>query len=134
MLGAIGVTVEQEVLTAEQSRRDALVADDMTAFALLIADDVTYVHTTGIVQGKAELLHHAGAFLRFINIERHNLQVRVIDEDHAVMTGGMTNTVARRGFDERVEVQAFVTQVWERREDRWQSVNFQATRLSPVGS
>jgi uncharacterized protein (TIGR02246 family) len=125
------MTVEQEVLTAEQSRRDALVADDMTAFALLIADDVTHVHTTGIVQGKAELLNHAKAFLRFINIERHGLQVRVIDKNHAIMTGGMTNTVARRGYDERVQVQAFVTQVWERREGRWQIVNFQATRLPP---
>ena len=125
------MTVEQEVLAAERSRRDALVADDMAAFALLIADDVTHVHTTGIVQDKAALLGHAGGFLRFINIERHDLKVRVIGENHAIMTGGMTNTVARRGHDERVEVQAFVTQVWERREGRWQIVNFHATRLSP---
>ncbi len=125
------MTVQQEVLAAERARRDALVGDDMAAFALLIADDVTHVHTTGIVQDKAALLGHAGGFLRFINIERHDLKVRVIEEDHAVMTGGMTNTVARRGHDERVEVQAFVTQVWERRDGRWQIVNFQATRLSP---
>lgn len=125
------MTVEGEVLAAERSRRDALVADDMTAFALLIADDVTHVHTTGIVQGKAALLGHAGGFLRFINIERHDLNVRVIDESHAIMTGGMTNTVARRGHDERVEVQAFVTQVWQRRDGRWQIVNFHATRLPP---
>lgn len=123
--------VESEVLAAERSRRDALVADDMDAFALLIADDVTHVHTTGIVQGKPALLGHAGGFLRFIDIERHNLKVRVIDENHAIMTGGMTNTVARRGHDERVEVQAFVTQVWQRSDGRWQIVNFQATRLPP---
>ena len=125
------MTVESEVLTAEKSRREALVADDMAAFALLISDDMTHVHTTGIVQGKAELLNHAGGFLRLINIERHDLKVRTIDENHAIMTGGMTNTVARRGHDERVEVQAFVTQVWQRREGRWQIVNFQATRLPP---
>lgn len=123
--------VESEVLAAERSRREALVADDMDAFALLIADDVTHVHTTGIVQGKAALLGHAGGFLRFLNIERHDLKVREIDENHAIMTGGMTNTVARRGHDERVEVQAFVTQVWQRRDGRWQIVNFQATRLPP---
>jgi hypothetical protein len=125
------MTVEQELLEAERSRRDALVADDMTAFTLLIADDVTHVHTTGIVQSKADLLGHVGGFLRFIDIERRDLRVRVIDEDHAVMTGGMTNIVARRGHDERVEVNAFVTQVWERRDGRWQIINFQATRLSP---
>ncbi len=123
------MTIEQEVLVAERSRRDALVADDMAAFALLIADDVTHVHTTGIVQDKAALLGHAGGFLRFINIERQDLKVRVIDENHAIMTGGMTHTVARRGHDERVEVQAFVTQVWARRGGRWQIINFHATRL-----
>ena len=126
------MTTEQEVLAAEQARRDALVADDMTKFAALIADGVTHVHTTGIVQGKAELLGHAGGFLRFIDIERHDLQVRTINADHAIMTGGMTNTVARRGHDERVEVHAFVTQVWSRRAGRWQIVNFQATRLPPA--
>jgi uncharacterized protein (TIGR02246 family) len=103
----------------------------MQAFALLIADDVTHVHTTGVVHGKTELLGHAGGFLRFIDIERRDLRVRVIDEDHAAMTGGMTNIVARRGHDERVEVNAFVTQVWERRDGRWQIVNFQATRVAP---
>ncbi len=123
------MTVEQEVLAAERSRRDALVSDNMEAFARLIADDVTHVHTTGIVQDKAALLGHAGGFLRFIDIERHDLKVRVIGENHAIMTGGMTNTVARRGHDERVEVQAFVTQVWERRDGRWQTINFHATRL-----
>lgn len=125
------MTVEGEVLAAERSRRDALVADDMDALSLLISDDVTHVHTTGIVQDKAALLNHAGGFLRFINIERHDLKVRAVDENLAIMTGGMTNTVARRGHDERVEVQAFVTQVWERREGRWQVINFHATRLPP---
>jgi uncharacterized protein (TIGR02246 family) len=125
------MTVEQELLQAERSRRDALVADDMKAFAMLIADDVTHVHTTGIVHGKDALLGHAGGFLRFIDIVRSDLQVRVIDEDHAVMTGGMTNIVARRGHDERVEVNSFLTQVWERRDGRWQIINFHATRLSP---
>lgn len=125
------MTVEQEVLAAEQARREAILADDMDALALLIADDVTHVHTTGVVQGKADLLHHVGGFLRFIDIERRNLKVRVIGQDHAVMTGEMTNTVARRGHDERVEVNAFVTQVWARRDGRWQAINFQATRLAP---
>lgn len=125
------MTVEQEVLAAEQARREAILADDMDALALLIADDVTHVHTTGVVQGKADLLHHVGGFLRFIDIERRNLKVRVIGQDHAVMTGEMTNTVARRGHDERVEVNAFVTQVWARRGGRWQAINFQATRLAP---
>jgi predicted SnoaL-like aldol condensation-catalyzing enzyme len=123
------MTVEQEVLNAERSRRDAILADDMGAFAQLIAVDVIHVHTTGIVQGKAALIAHVGGLLRFIDIERRDLRVRVIDDNHAVMTGEMTNIVGRRGHDERVIVDAFVTQIWQRRDGRWQIANFHATRL-----
>ena len=45
------------------------------------------------------------------------------------MTGPMTNVVRRRGQDERVEVDAFVTQVWARHDGRWQIVSFHAVRV-----
>ena len=113
----------------ESARRDALVGDDMAAFAALIADDIVHVHTTGIVHDKAALLGHAGGFLRFIDIERGPLLVRSFGPAAAVMTGPMTNTVGRRGTDERVIVRAFVTQIWVCRDDRWQIASFHAVRL-----
>lgn len=113
----------------EQERRDALVADDMMLFADLVADDIVHVHTTGQVHTKADLLRHVGAFLRFLKVDRGPLLVRRIGPDAAVMTGPMTNTVQRRGHDEQVTVDAFVTQVWVRREGRWQIASFHAVRL-----
>jgi ketosteroid isomerase-like protein len=119
----------RELTGRERARRDALVNDDMAALADLVTDDLVHVHTTGNVQGKAELLGHAGGFLRFIEVERGPLTIRRIGENAAVMTGAMTNTVKRRDVDERVTVRAFVTQVWVRQNERWRVASFHATRL-----
>ena len=117
------------LIALEAARRDALVGDDMVRLAELVADDVVHVHTTGIVHGKAELLDHAGRFLQFVEVKRGPLRVRPLGADAAVMTGPMTNIVRRRGHDEQVEVNAFVTQVWARRDGRWQIVSFHAVRV-----
>ena len=127
--------LEAPLLARERERRNALVADDMAAFADLLSEDLVHVHTTGIVHGKAELLGHAGSFLQFLDVERGPLLVRPLGPDAAVMTGTMTNTVRRRDReDERVTVQAYVTQVWVREDGCWRLKSFHATRLADPAS
>lgn len=121
--------LQTQLIECEAKRRKALVEDDMASLATLLADDLVHAHTTGIVHGKAELLGHAGGTLEFLDVSRGALNIRPLGEDHAVMTGPMTNTVRRRGVDETVVVQAFVTQVWARRNGAWQIVSFHAVRL-----
>lgn len=118
------------ILAAEESRRAALVASDVEALAALMEDDLVHVHTTGIVQTKAQLLHHVSEFLRFYAVERGPLTIRPAGPDAAIMTGPMINSVGKRGTDERIEIHSFVTQVWVRREGKWRISSFQATRLA----
>lgn len=129
LAGRAAKALETELIAMEAERRDALVSDDMARFGRLISDDIVHVHTTGVVQNKAELMHHAGAFLQFIDIQRGPLLVREIAPDAAIMTGEMTNVLRRRGHDERIETRAFVTQVWVRRDGQWQLASFQAVKL-----
>jgi ketosteroid isomerase-like protein len=124
--------LEQELLRRERERQDALVADDMERFASLLCDDLVHVHATGNVHGKSELLGHAGGFLRFLQIERGELLVRPLSDNAAVVTGSMRNTVKRRGFEERVDVDAYVTQVWVRDSGSWKIKSFHAVRLPDV--
>lgn len=126
-------SIVNELISRENERREALIADDMNRLADLVSDDLVHVHTTGMVHGKADLLKHAGGFLQFIDVQRGTLLIRPIGNDCAVMTGSMTNIVRRRGFDESVTVQAYVTQVWERQEGTWRIRSFHATRL-PSGN
>jgi ketosteroid isomerase-like protein len=121
--------LEAELTAREAARRDALVASDLDALAELMTDDLVHVHTTGNVHDKAQLLNHAGRFLEFLEVERGPLTIRRIAPDAAIMTGPMTNTVRRRGTDERVTVRAFVTQVWVRVADAWKIASFHAVRV-----
>ncbi|MXO71790.1 nuclear transport factor 2 family protein [Alteraurantiacibacter buctensis] len=122
-------TLEEELLLREKERQAALVSDDMAAFAALMCDDIVHVHATGNVHGKSEVLGHAGGFIRFHAIERGDLLIRPIGDDAAIMTGPMTNTVGRRESDERVTVEAYVTQVWVRESSDWKMKSFHAVRL-----
>jgi ketosteroid isomerase-like protein len=121
--------LEEALLAREAERRDALISDDMDRLADLVTEDLVHVHTTGNVHGKAELIGHAGSFLQFLDVQRGPLTIRRLCADAAVMTGAMTNIVCRRGQDERVTVNVFVTQVWVLREGRWQITSFHAVRL-----
>jgi uncharacterized protein (TIGR02246 family) len=126
--------LENELLTAELTareaqRREALIADDRDRLADLMSDDLVHVHTTGNVHDKAQLLDHTMGFLRFLDVQRGPLLIRALSPDAAVMTGPMTNVVQRRGVEERVEVQAFVTQVWTRNDGVWRIASFHAVRL-----
>jgi hypothetical protein len=116
------------LLARERDRRDALVSDDMDSFSDLLAEDLVHVHTTGKVNNKAELVEHAGGFLQFIDIVRGPLNVRLLAPGVAIMTGPMTNVVRKRGQEERVSINAFVTQVWVLRGARWQIASFHAVR------
>jgi len=120
-----------DILAAEDRRRAALVASDMEALAALMEDDLVHVHTTGTVHGKTQLLHHTGVLLRFFAVERGELTIRPIGPDAVVMTGPMTNTVGKRGTEEKIQVHSFVTQVWVRRDGAWRTKSFHATRVDP---
>lgn len=122
-------TAAAEIRVQEARRCAALAADDMDTLAELMCDDLVHVHTTGIVHNKSQLLEHAGRFLRFFEVLRGDLNIRVLADGVAVMTGPMTNIVGRRAENEKIEVHAFVTQVWVKREGAWRAASFHAVKL-----
>ncbi|WP_158279340.1 nuclear transport factor 2 family protein [Azospirillum humicireducens] len=120
--------IEAAVLKQEARRCAALVADDIAMLDELMADDLVHVHTTGIVHGKEQLLEHASRFLRFYDVRRGDLLVRVPAETVVIVTGPMTNLVGRRDTDEKIEVNSFVTQVWALENGAWRAVSFHAVK------
>jgi ketosteroid isomerase-like protein len=117
----------EDVMAAEAERRRALIAGDVPALQALFADDLVHVHTTGIVHDKAKIIHHTTNILRFHDIIRGPLNVRV-HGDIAIMTGEMTNVAQPVGKDDILNIEAFVTQVWRREADGWKAISFHAVR------
>ncbi|KJH76773.1 MULTISPECIES: nuclear transport factor 2 family protein [unclassified Pseudomonas] len=121
--------VKTQLLQLETERRRALVEEDYARVAELFADDLVYVHTTGLVQGKADYLDYARSAVQYLAIERGELQIRFYGERLAVMTGPQCNTLQKRGGDQLIRGEGFATQVWALGENGWQISSFHATRL-----
>ncbi|WP_347907175.1 nuclear transport factor 2 family protein [Pseudomonas grandcourensis] len=121
-------TVKAELLALEQERRRALVEEDYSRVAELFADDLVYVHTTGLVQGKAEYLDYAKSAVEYLDIERGELLIRFYGDHLAVMTGPQCNTLRKRGGDQLIRGEGFATQIWAYGAQGWQIISFHGTR------
>lgn len=112
------------IIDAENRRRQALVASDITELSALFEDDLVHVHGSGRVHDKAGLLDFVTHEARFLAVERGPLNVRIWG-DMAVVTGTMTNTMVMNGVEARISGMA--TQVLRRGAAGWRFVSFQFT-------
>ena len=117
-----------QILAAEQRRRTALIEENHVQVEQVFADDLVYVHTTGLIHDKAQYLAYARDVVRYLDVQRDQLQVRVYG-DTAVMTGFQTNTLQKRGDSHTVKGEGFVTQVWVNGPQGWQIASFHGSRL-----
>jgi len=114
------------ILELDRLRFAADLRADAAALDSLLADDVTYVRSSGAVDGKAEYLRSLGATGPYAldSLVPADLSVRVFGEA-AVVTGRLIVKL-------RAQPAAYTirfTDVWARRGGRWQLAAFQATRL-----
>ena len=103
---------------AEQARVDALLRADVSAVEAMLADDLTYVHATGRVEGKRELLAGLRSGTRYLSVVQNGLIARML-EGAGVLTGGARLTLQRAGSPEPLSLATNFTQVWVRRSGSW---------------
>lgn len=121
--------IRSELLALEQERQRALVEEDHAGLEQLFADDLLYVHTTGLVQDKAQYLDYARHAVRYLAVERCELQVRLFGDGLALMSGPQCNLLQKRGGGEPVRAEGFATQLWVKEEAGWRIASFHGTRV-----
>ena len=115
------------VKAAELRRFEVMTAKDYKALATILADDLVYTHSSAAVDSKASYLDSlTSGRVTYKVIKPANLQVRVFG-DIAVIHGEAAMEVDSNG-------QAIVntlrfTDIWARRDGRWQMVAWQSTRM-----
>jgi ketosteroid isomerase-like protein len=115
------------VKAAELRRFEVMTAKDYTALATLLGDDLVYTHSSAAVDSKASYLESlTSGRVTYKVIKPTDLQVRVFG-DIAVIHGVAAMNVDANG-------QAIVntlrfTDIWARRDGRWQMIAWQSTRL-----
>lgn len=113
---------EQALLDREAQRFDAQVKRDVPALAAALADDVSYIHASGVVQTKAEYLHDVEAGVsRYRSIESADRSARLYG-NIAVTHGAVTLNV---GVDRRITTR--YTGVYVKRGGKWLLLSWQST-------
>jgi ketosteroid isomerase-like protein len=117
--------VEQEVLAAQRARLDATIAVDVPALERLMADDLTYVHSSAKLESKAENVAAISASHAYKSVVTNEVVVRV-EGDVAIITGIADITLKRPDGDMLLPVR--FTNVWARGDGAWREIAWQSTR------
>ncbi len=117
----------RQVLAIEDRRFAAMVHADTGALTLLLAPNLTYAHTDGVQNTRAEFLQLLGSgTLRYASIAPEAREVRVLGSS-AVVTGRSAMRVEAEG-----QVRAFGIRylaVYRRGARGWELIAWQSTRL-----
>ncbi len=119
--------VEQEIRRLEREWFDSYVRGDRAAFDRIVADEVVITYGNGSVGNKSQAIAEIKAPAdSSYSLTGDDIQVRVYG-DTAVVTGRVTEKGTFNGRN--LNSQSRYTDVWVRRNGRWQVVAAQNTRL-----
>ena len=112
---------EQEVLNAQSSRISAMIEADIEKLKDLLAEDLTYAHTTGWTETKSGYLETVKSKrIDYLSFVPRDVEVRIYEKT-AVLTGLVDVNLGRTDFTIRfLEVQRQVNGLWQL--TAWQSV------------
>ena len=119
--------VESEISQLEVRRLEAMQRVDAGFLSRVLADDLVYVHSSGRVQTKPELIEAVvSGELEYISTHLDDVKVRVYGSV-AVATGVASMKVRSLGQQSSFRIR--FTDVYVNNEGRWQMVAWQSTRL-----
>jgi ketosteroid isomerase-like protein len=118
---------EDEVVSAEQERCRLVNAGEWDALASLLADELTFVHSVGLVEGKAQWIEGLKKSPRYFF--RDGVKVRIFG-DVALTTGGLVHVFLDDAGAPRSVLPVAILQVWIKRDGGWKLLANQHTRTS----
>jgi hypothetical protein len=97
----------------------------------MLAEDLVYIHSTGIAESKDEYLAGVASKLyEYGRIESRGTRVRVFDSI-AIIDGVVDMTVSAHGAPKEL-IHLLFCLIWSRQDDRWRLTFRQATRMPPT--
>ncbi len=122
------MTVETELAAAEAELYRAMIAKDFKALERILAPDVLYVHSTGVIENKREYLAGVDKGLyEYEAIKSRDIRIRS-HGDMAVMNGILDMVVGEIGRPKGL-IQLIFVLLWARQAGAWRLQFRQTTRL-----
>lgn len=98
------------VLKLEERRRQAMLAADLPTLQELLAEDLSYVHSSGSPDNKESYLAKlSGGNLKYLSVDLRSLQVQLLPQA-AVVTGRMSAVINMN--DQRKNIESVFMTVW----------------------
>ena len=118
---------EQQVLQAEKDRFAAMVKGDRAALEKLLSDDLTYTHSTALLESKEQFIKSVtGGTIDYVSIVPSEPDWKVrINGTTAVVNGVAAVNVVDKGNDRKIRIR--FTTVYANRAGAWQLLAWQAT-------
>ena len=115
------------VIETERARFAAMTQPDLAALERMLGDDLVYCHSDGVCETKTEFLQtiRTGR-IRYRAIEVLDLKPRVLGD--AILVNGSVAIEGVMGGQTR-QLRISFTDVYARREGRWQLIAWQSTPL-----
>lgn len=124
------VAADAELRALEQQRCRAMLAGDLQTLRALLAPELRYVHSTGVVDTRDSLLAKLGTG----QIAYQQLRLEPIlctqGTDVGSVAGQMHATLLRGGAPRQIT--ASYLAVWRLRDGMWQLAAYQGTALPPA--
>ena|ERR1700730_3999829 len=118
---------QMEVMMKMSSLRSALLNKDSSTLSNLLSDDVTYGHSTGLIQTKAELIRAViSGEQTYKIIEPANINIRIYDNTGVVTMKSKVNIIYQGN---PLDLTMNVLLVWVKFKDQWRLVARQAVKL-----
>jgi hypothetical protein len=119
---------EAAVARAVDAFRQAGLSADSIQFGALLAPELSYGHSNGVVQNKPELIELAMHTLVAKSIDLSDRHVNVVGDDAIVRHTFTAELVNRKG--ETIPVHIGVMEVWQKRDGNWVMFAHQAYPLA----
>ena len=118
---------EKAVLAAHDKRIALTIAGDLAGLAAMMTDDLTYTHSSGVEESKAEFLEglKSGKYL-YREITPRDRKVRVHGD--AAIVSGPAHVVIEPG-GKRTELELYFTELYVKEGGQWRMALWQSTRL-----
>lgn len=118
----------EEILAADARRFAAMVQGDQAALEGLLADDLTYTHSNGQLETRAQFLESLrSGTMRYLSAEPSGQEVRLYG-DTAVVTGRAEIKASLQG--QELVLSLRFTEVWVKSGGAWKLAAWQSTRIA----
>ncbi len=116
-----------QVSATQAARFHAMLEADVAALNDILADDLVYAHTTGTIDTKSSMIDNIGSgAVNYERIDPTDVKIRLYG-DVAVVTGSANMQVSVG--DQIHQVFIRFIEVYVARDDLWQLVSWQSTRV-----